>query len=240
MTADEYRAMREGTGACGEKVDLEQMEIIDGIAHIPIAGPIGRGLSNFEKGAGAADVSDVTDELDQAEENPEVRGIILDIDSPGGMVSGTPELGDRIAAVEKPIYAFSNGLIASAAYWLAASTDGIFTTKSADIGSIGVYVPWADVSEMYKQKGVKIELFTSGKYKGMGFPGTPLSQDQRDLLNERVMEIAQMFYDQVRANRPDVGDEAMQGQTFKADRALAHGLIDSIVTDKEDVVAMLS
>jgi signal peptide peptidase SppA len=239
LSAEEFRAQREGTGQCGEKVDLEQMIVEDGFAHIPIAGPIGKGLASFEKGAGGVDVADVTDELDQAEDNDEVRTIILHFDSPGGMVSGTPELADRIAGVEKPIYSFTDGLIASAAYWLAAATDGIFATKSADIGSIGVYIPWADFSELYKKEGIKIELFTSGKYKGMGFPGTSLSKDQRDLLKDRVVDIAQMFYAHVQHNRPDVQDEDMQGQTFKADQAAARGLIDQVVRDKDEMMAVL-
>jgi signal peptide peptidase SppA len=240
LNAEEFRALREGTGPCGEKVELEQMEVVDGIAHIPVAGPIGRGLGKFEKGAGAVDVADVTNELNEAEASEEVRAILLDMDTPGGMVNGTPELADRIARVEKPIYAFTNGLIASAGYWLAAATDGIFATKSADIGSIGVYIPWADVTEALKKEGVKVELFTSGKFKGMGYPGTSLTEEQRDLVMGRVADIAGMFYEHVRMNRPDVQDEDMQGQTFKADKALERGLIDGVVSDKGEVVGLLS
>jgi signal peptide peptidase SppA len=236
---DAFRAAREGTGVCGEKVDLAQMEIIDGVAHIPVSGPIGRGLGSFEKGAGAVDVGDITDELDLAEESDEVTLALMCFDTPGGMVSGTPELADRIAAFSKPIYAFTDGLIASAGYWLASSTDGIFATKSADIGSIGVYIPWMDTSEAYKKAGVKIELFTSGKYKGMGFPGTTLTPDQRALIQGRVAEIAGMFYAQVQMNRPGVEDETMQGQTFKADAAMENGLIDGVVQDKEALLEML-
>jgi signal peptide peptidase SppA len=239
LSAAEFRAQREGSGRCGEKVEMEQMEVVDGVAIIPIGGPIGRGLGSFEKGAGAVDVDDVADELDQAEEDPEVRSILLDIDSPGGMVSGTPELADRILAVEKPIYAFSAGMIASAAYWLAAATDGIFATKSADIGSIGVYAPFADVSEMAKMQGVKIKVFSSGTYKGMGVPGTSLTKPQSDFLQDRVMQLAEMFYEHVRTMRGDVADENMQGQVFKAELARANGLIDDVVRDRDQVLAML-
>src|SRR5208283_793154 len=104
--------------SCGEAVELDQMEVIDGIAHIPIGGPIGRGLGKFEKGAGAVDVADIGDDIDQAEEDPDVASILLDMDSPGGMFAGTAELGDRILQVEKPIYAYTSGLMCSAAYWI--------------------------------------------------------------------------------------------------------------------------
>lgn len=239
LSANDFQALREGKGSCGEKVELEQMEIRDGIAYIPISGPIGRGLSAFEKGAGAVDVADISLEIEEAEGNDEVIGIIFVMDTPGGMVSGTPELADEIAAIEKPCYAYTEGMIASAGYWLAAATDGIFARKSADIGSIGVYLPWADVTEALKQKGVKVELFTSGKYKGMGFPGTSLSEEQRALLAGRVEEIAQMFYEHVRSTRPDVTEEEMQGQVFKADQASEKGLINGVVRGIEEVEQMI-
>lgn len=239
LQASEFYAKREGTGSCGEAVELEQMEIIDGIAHIPIAGPIGKGLGKFEKGAGAVDVDDILDELDQVDNDDQVVGVILDIDSPGGMVTGTPELADRIKAAVKPIYAYTAGSMCSAAYWLGSACDYICATKSADIGAIGVYVPFADTSEMFKARGVKIEVFTSGKYKGMGMPGTSLTKDQKEIIQERVMELAEWFFSHVQEQRNDVSKDVMQGQVFKAAKALSSGLIDQVVDSKADVVDLL-
>lgn len=239
LEASEFRAKREGVDYCGEEVELDQMEVIDGIAHIPIGGPIGKGLGKFEKGAGAVDVDDIMDDLDDADDDDQVTAVILDMDTPGGMVTGTPELADRIVAFEKPIYAFTAGMMCSAGYWIGAACDCVFATKSSDLGSIGVYVPWADTSEAWKARGVKIEVFTSGKYKGMGVPGTSLTKDHREALQGRVMEIAQMFYDHVRGCRPDSDLEDMQGQIFKAQNAMAKGLIDDVVRSKQDVVDLL-
>lgn len=236
----EFMAKREGVDACGGKVELEQMEVIDGIAHIPVAGPMGKGLSKFEKGAGAVDVDDIMDDLDDAEDDDQVRAAIMDVDTPGGMVLGTPELSDRILAFSKPIYAFTAGIMCSAGYWIGSACDAIFATRSANIGSIGVYVPWADTSEMWKARGVKIEVFTSGKYKGMGVPGTSLTKDHREFLQNRVMEIAEMFYGHVQAMRADVQPEDMQGQVFMGANALARGLIDDVVQSKADVVDLLT
>lgn len=236
----EPSAKREGVDYCGEAVELPQMEIRDGIAHIPVGGVIGVKLSNFEKGAGAVDVRDIAAELDEAASNPAVRGIILDIDSPGGMVSGTPELAARISEVEKPVFAFTDGLMASAAYWLASSAQQIFATPSTEIGSIGVYIPWIDSSQRYKTAGYNVKVIRSGKYKGMGYPGTPLTQEQEDLLQERVNSLAEDFYAQVESARDGkVPRTAMQGQTFSAKEALKVGLIDEIVSSKEDVEVLI-
>lgn len=234
-----FRSEREGTDYCGDKVELPQMEIIDGIAHIPIGGVIGIKLSSFEKGSGAVDSRDVFSEIEQAEERKDVRGIILDIDSPGGMVSGTPELAERIAQCNKPVFAFTDGLMCSAAYWIAASADRIYSTSSAEIGSIGVYIPWVDSSARYEEAGYKVKLFKAGKYKGMGYPGTSLSKDQENLLQSRVDSIANDFYEQVRTMRGDVEDETMQGQTFGGKEALRLNLVDELVKSKEDVASLL-
>lgn len=233
------QAKRDGTGMCGEAVTLEQMQIIDGIAHIPIGGAIGLRLDGMAKGTGAVDVMDISAEIDQASADPNVRAILFDIDSPGGMVSGTPELADKIAALDKPAYVFSNGLVASAAYWLASAADGIFATKTANIGSIGVYIPWLDQTEAFKMEGLSVEIIKAGKLKGMGYPGTSLTDDQRAHLQDRVNEIYDMFKTQVTSTRKGVSKDTMQGQTFMAAQALERGLIDAIVADKSEVVRMI-
>lgn len=240
LTRDDYRAARTGKARSGSALELEQMEIINGIAHIPIGGPIGMGLGEFEKGAGAVDVDDIAAELEEADQNDEVESIILNIDSPGGMVAGTPELGKKIEAVEKPIYAFTRGTMASAAYWLACSTDGIFATPSADIGCIGVCCSFMDLSKMADMAGIKVKVFGSGDYKGMGTPGTSLTPKQEMFIQQRIMDLAEMFYKQVRDNRGAIEDGDMQGQTFKGQSALDKGFIDAVVQDRRELVGFLS
>ncbi len=215
------------------------MRVIDGIAHIPIAGAIGSKLGDFAKGWGAVDVADIQADLDEAEEDSRVRGIILDFDSPGGMVSGTPELAARIEQVKKPIYSFTDNMIASAAYWAAAGTDGIFSTLTANTGSIGVYVPFYDQTKRYADAGIKVDLIKAGKLKGIGFPGTSLSAEQRDHLQERIDQIYGMFTGFVSKHRPDITKDTMQGQTFMGAEAYKRGLIDAVVKSKAEVAALI-
>jgi ClpP class serine protease len=80
-TADEIKAYSN----CADDGE-EDYQVINGVAIIPIGGPIGQGLGEFEKGAGAVDVDDVRAELDEAEEDEEVHTILLNFDTPGGMV----------------------------------------------------------------------------------------------------------------------------------------------------------
>lgn len=243
----EARLLREsirepGRDICGNETEAESMKVQDGLACIPINGVVGQGLKPFERGSGAVDVLEVASEIEEAESSAEVSAVLFDIDSPGGMVLGTPELAARIAAMRKPTFAFSRSLIASAAYWIACSVrGGIFTTPSANIGSIGVYIPHIDQSEAYRKAGYSVEVIATGKYKGMGYPGTSLSHDQMQLLRERAAEIHRMFEGHVRARRPRATDpDTFQGQTFMASQALARGLVDYIVPDRETVIRMLS
>src|SRR6185312_12880460 len=114
----------------------------------------------------------------------------------------------------KPIYAWTRGSMASAAYWLGCCTDGIFCTPTASVGNIGVCISFMDVSKMADMAGIKVKAFGSGTYKGMGTPGTSLTAEQEMFLKARVMQLAGMFYQHVRAQRGAIADEDMQGQSF--------------------------
>lgn len=228
---------RIGSDVCGNAVELEQMEVIDGVARIPISGVIGRKLSAMEKGSGAVDVADIEGDIKLAESDPRVNAIVLCIDSPGGMVNGTPELASVIEQADKPIYAWVPGGAYSAAYWLACSTDGIFAAPSAGVGSIGVYIPHYDLSAMYDYQGIKADPITSGKYKAAGFPGTSLTEAQREDLQGYVDRLAAQFQAHVTASRGEISPELMQGQTFQSDVALENGLVDGIYRSLDEMIA---
>lgn len=230
-----HAAQRTGT-VCGEMVELESMVVEAGVARIPVGGVLGRKLSGMEKGSGAVDFADIERDIDEAEDDPRVRAIVLVMDSPGGMCNGTPELATRIEQCAKDVYAWVPGGCYSAAYWLACSCDGIFSAPSGGVGSIGVYIPWFDESKRYEDAGVIADPITSGQFKAAGFPGTSLSEAQRAQLQARVDSLAAEFKAHVRANRGEIDDEFMQGQTFTASDALAIGLIDGVYRSLDDMV----
>lgn len=231
--ADGDPPVREGQGPCGELVELKGMEILDGIATIPVGGIMGVGLTGMERGSGAVDTGDIIGELDFAEDCADVSAIIMDFDTPGGMYQGTPELGMAINSCEKPVVAFVRNAH-SAGYWSASCADAVLMTPSASVGSIGVYIGYFDVTKSLEMQGVKTELFTSGIFKGMGFPGVPLTDVQRELLQARVMSMNAEFQSLVRAMRGDISADAMQGQTFGGADAIKLGLADEIVSGMSD------
>ena len=229
-------AMREGKDICGAAVDVPGMVIEDGIAIIPVAGVMARSLNGWGVGAGMVDMEDITKELQEAEENPDVFAILLDIDSPGGTVNGTPELGESVMRVEKPTFSFTSGMACSAAQWLAAAADYSAATRSAMVGSIGVICTHFSYAEHMKQMGIKPTVLTAGKSKGNGNPYEPLSDEAKKEIQERVTSMHAEFKSHIRMVRGDIDDDYMQGQVLSSMMALEAGLIDEIVSSKAELL----
>ncbi len=203
------------------------------ISVVPVFGIIGKRLDEFEASCGGCDLENVEASLARAVNDPRSDAIILHFDSPGGVVTGVPELAAKIRAwsQEKPIYAFTDTLMASAAYWLAAACTGIACTPSADVGSIGVYMALMDESEAWAQKGYKLVLVKAGERKAEGIRGAPVTDATIAAWQAEVDEIYGMFTADVLASRSTVDSAAMQGQTFMGAAAKSAQLVDDIVPD---------
>ena len=114
------------------------LSIEDGIGVVSVSGPLIRRPDLFARVVmGAVDTEDVAAALSEAGASPAVRAVFLDIDSPGGTVAGTPELAGAVASLNarKPVYAFTSGMMASAAYWIASQATAVYATPSAQVGS---------------------------------------------------------------------------------------------------------
>jgi signal peptide peptidase SppA len=237
----EFQHKRTGIAKSGSELDVQEAEIRDGISIIPVGGPMAINLGEFEKGAGAVDMDDIRAELAEAELNSEVAAHILNIDSPGSTYNGAFELCDWIASnVEKPIYAFTRGTMCSGAYALACACDGIFATKSAKVGNIGVYTTFMDLSGMAEQKGIRVKVISSGPIKGMGVPGTSLSAEQEMFMKQSTMDMAKVFYSHVTTARPAVPEDCMDGRWFSGSKAVDCGMVDSIISDLDELVMFLA
>lgn len=231
---------RQGVNLCGDAVELPSMRVEDGTAIIPVNGVVVRGVSMAEKVNGIVTVEDLEKDIRFAIGSGEVKRVVLDIDSPGGMYNGTPEIADLIAelAEVKPMAAFTNGLMASAAYWIGATSGRVYMSKSADVGSVGVVMMWPDVSKAMEGRGVKIKVFSSGAFKGMT-PDVELTESQESYLQDKVEKLANEFYSQIKRVRAGVDESAFDGRTFQAEEAMELGLIDGLARNVEEVITMM-
>ena len=213
----------------------------DGIGVVAIEGPILRKPDLFARiFFGATSSEDIGEALREAGERDDIKAVFLNIDSPGGTVAGTPELAAAVKALNgsKPVYAFSSGLMCSAAYWIASQARAIYATPSAQVGSIGVVQAVIDNTAALDKAGLKVEVFSVGKYKAMGAPGTPLTDDQRELIQSNLAEIAAEFHDAVLSRGRAIPAEAMEGQTFSGKQAQRHNLA-GMVSDRADAMRRL-
>lgn len=200
-------------------------------AVIPVSGFLGKRLSMMEAMCGATDVDWIWQAFDDAQANPAVQRIVLHIDSPGGTVTGIPELAARMADEKrKPLIAVSDTLIASAAYWLASAADEIRITPTTEVGSIGVVMQVRDGVEPGPAGAsrTRLRVFRSGAHKAMGLD-VPLTEAQAAHLQAQVDSIGAEFRGFVSAARgPRVPASAMEGLTYRGLQAQDLGLVDAV------------
>ena len=208
-----------------------------GVAVVPLKGtlmPSMGGLFALLFGGGGLQTFQTA--LSDAALDPDVQVIVMDVDSPGGMVDQIPETADQIRAVkaEKPIVAVANTQMASAAYWLASQADEVVVTPSGEVGSIGVYELHRDLSEAHAMDGVKPTLVSAGKYKVAGNPYEPLGDEARAQMQSDVDDYYRQFTAAVARGRGASADDVRngygEGRALHARQSVAAGLADRVGT----------
>jgi HK97 family phage prohead protease len=206
------------------------------VAVIPVYGTISQRMSMFDEFSGGTSCEAISNQLRTALADESVSSIVFDIDSPGGTVTGVPELAAEIIAARgtKPIIAVANGMAASAAYWIASAADKIVVTPSGEVGSVGVYCTHQDVSGAMDKAGVKITFIKAGTYKAEGNPYGPLSESTEAYIQDGVDKFYDMFTSAVAQGRGVTQDEVLakfgQGRMVMAKDAVAAGMVDEIAT----------
>lgn len=213
---------------------------IAGVAVIPVYGILGRHLSSLETMCGGCSVDAIWGNLELAAEDSGIRSIVLDFDSPGGVVTGIPELASFIRDVNerKRCYAYTEACCCSAAYWLASQCEAMFATPSAEVGSIGVYSVYIDISKQLEKDGVTVNAISAGEYKLTGAPFKPMTDEERAMLQTQVDSVYAAFKaDVVRGH--SIADADMQGQVFSGSEANKYGLVDMVVRSIDEAVLLL-
>lgn len=208
----------------------------DGIAIVPVEGPLAYAPDIIDMlYYGVEDSRAVERAIRNAATSPDARAVAIRIHSPGGQVMGGAEVAAAVemSSARKPTAAHTGGVMASLAYWIGSqATAGVYATSAAYVGSIGVISTFTDISKYLENLGVKVEVFTNkeAKFKALGVPGTSLTADGRDHMQERAQSIFKQFRSSVLAARPDVPNDSMQGQVFVGKEALKAGLVDGVAS----------
>jgi protease-4 len=172
--------------------------------------------------------------LQIAEEDKQLKAIILRIDSPGGAVGPTQEIYEEIQRIDKnkPIYASFGSIAASGGYYIGAATRKIWANPGTLTGSIGVIMEFMDLSKLYEFAKVSPQTVKAGRYKDAGNPARALTPEEKDMMDKLIAGVHKQFIGDIMKRRAGKikGDitELAQGQIFSGESAMEAGLVDSM------------
>ena len=220
-----------------EMRNTNAVSIRDGVAVIKVSGPLFRYANLMTRICGATSYELLAQDFNKAVQNPNIKGILLDIDSPGGEVNGCSELSDMIyqARGTKPIIAYASGACCSGAYWIASACDKILAADTAILGSIGV------VSIFEKDDdGKTVEIVSSQSPNKRPDVNTEAGKAK---IQARVDELAEVFIAKVARNRGitavDVVKNFGAGDVSVGQHAVRNGLADGL-SSFEDIISSLN
>lgn len=190
---------------------------------------IGTDDENFISGAGSGTI---IKELRWAEEDPDVKAIVLRVDSPGGTVTGSAAIHDFIRdEVTKPVVVSMFNVAASGGYYVSAPADYIIARPQTTTGSIGVIVTLFNASELLDEYGIDVISITTGPNKAIGSPWETFTVEQREIFVDLIEESYDEFIDVIAAGRDLPRAEVIEladGRVYTGRQALVLDLVDEL------------
>jgi signal peptide peptidase SppA len=216
--------------------DFRPYNVKDGVLTIPVKGVLLSGFPYTFYGF-ATGYDYIAKAMERGVADGMVKGIALDIDSPGGECKNNFDLVDAMyaQAKEKPVRAFANESAYSAAYNIASVGDQLIVSRTGGVGSIGVVTSHVDLSKYLENVGIKITFIHAGKHKVDGNPYEPLSKDAKSRIQARIDMLYDIFVASVARNRSmdEKAIRATEALCYSADDAIQVGLADAVGAMKE-------
>ena len=228
---DVYVISEYGSAAPPEKAPKNSIAIIN----------VTDAITKYDQYCGPSGTQTKQNLLQRADANPNIKGIILNIDSPGGEGYAALEFARIIGKAETPIMGFVDDLAASAGYWILSSTDiAVANSPMARVGSIGTYVTLADYEEFYKMKGLRLlEIYADKSSDKNKAYYDAIKNGDFSLVKAGVNKFNEAFLGAVATLRDGkVPEEKIwgTGKLFSASDAMEIGLIDDIMPWEEAIM----
>lgn len=205
---------------------------------------LGQRIAVLEIDGVISDDRQLLDDLRNFRRDRSVRGFVISINSPGGVVAPSQSIYDALRELresdERPVIASIRGVGASGGYYVALGADSIFAMPGSITGSIGVIMEFPDASELMSKVGVRMQTVQSAEHKDVGSPFRALSDGDRALLDTLVQDVYQQFVAVVVAERglePGVVARLADGRILSGRQALQSGLIDRLGSTQDAVAA---
>lgn len=185
--------------------------------------------------------------LKHVKDDPTIKGVILDVNSPGGGVYESAEFLREVKKIQKdlkiPVYSVMRNMAASGGYYISASADKIYASPETTTGSIGVIMSGMNVEGLMEKLGVKPEVYKSGPNKDMLSGLRPTTEEEKQILQEYINSSYQRFVDVVAEGRGMDRNRVLQladGRIYSGTQALDNGLIDKLGYYDDAVADMAS
>lgn len=178
---------------------------------------------------GQASAQKIVSQIENAESNPLVKAIIIEINSPGGTVVASEEIANAIEATDKPVVAWMREVAASGGYWIASSADKIVADPATLTGSLGVTASYLQFAGLMDEYGITYERVVAGAHKDVGSPYQELSDTGRTMLQSKVNKIRDMFISHISDTRNmswSAAENLATGELFLGVEAKEKGLVD--------------
>jgi len=189
------------------------------------------------------DPEPVVDQLDRMERDASVRAVVVRLDSPGGGVAASQEIYEavrRVREAKKPVVASMGGVAASGAYYVACGADSIVANAGTLTGSIGVIMLFPNTEDLFRKVGIRFETVKTGKYKDIGTMWRPMTDDERNLLQDVLTNVYDQFVDVIVEGRDLAREDILpyaDGRIFSGDQAQEYGFVDR-VGDLDDAIRL--
>lgn len=212
-------------------------DVQDGIAIIPVSGTLVSKMATLRPYSGMTGYNGIVTRVMQAVSDPSVEGILLDMDTPGGMVAGAFDAADMIARLrtEKPIWSLANDMHCSAGQLLASACSRRLVTQTARAGSIGVLMAHNDYSGQLQQIGVDVTLIYSGSHKVDGNPYEKLPENIRADYQSKIDGLRRQFAQKVSEYTGMSIDAvlATEAAVYAGQESIDIGLTDELVINTD-------
>ena len=209
-------------------------------------GAIHRGRSSIDDGAfssGSIGAQTVTELLGKLQDDDQVKGVVLRLDSPGGSALASEVMWQAIRRFgeEKPIVASVGSMAASGGYYMACAADDVYVSPQSILGSIGVVSGKLVFGDLYEKIGVSVTRRTRGPLAGMFNSVEGFNDTQRAAVRNAMEKIYDQFLDRVSIGRgsrlPDVAKVA-EGRLFTGRQAVDHGMADAVGSLDDAIAAV--
>ena len=183
------------------------------------------------------DPSKFLKDLKKYSKDEDIKGVLLQVNSPGGIVGPSQEIYHELKRVrtelKKPVVVSTTGMAASGAYYAAVAANEIYANEGSLLGSIGVIMEFANLEKLYAWMKIQRHVIKTGKYKDSGAEHRPMREDEKQLFRSMAFEILNQFKAAIVDGRklaPELVTQYADGRVFTGETAQKLGFIDKIGT----------